>query len=209
MSVLRLGPVMTVICEGLFLAYLRFTVWKAVRIPGTIWSVVAYTKRMSGQKDVGQGVGLARLRHGVREDDATRLRHQTLATRQADKFLLGLTLFAIRERNAIFAQHLLHLRAGAPYRFPTIFGCKLPDALGKLGLALQIDEYAAMFLEILHKGDGCAVFFLDGHPGLSAFVDVLKQGLLPFDEGIAHLGEHLFLEGGVLVFSFVVPSHGV
>ena len=47
------------------------------------------------------------------------------------------------------------------------------------------------------------------HPGLSAFVDVLKQSLLTLDEGIAHLGEHLFLEGGVLVFSFVVPSHGV
>ena len=36
MSVLRLGPVMMVNWEGLFLAYLRFTVWKAVRIPGTI-----------------------------------------------------------------------------------------------------------------------------------------------------------------------------
>ena len=36
MSVLRLGPVMMVICEGLFLEYLRFTVWNAVRIPGTI-----------------------------------------------------------------------------------------------------------------------------------------------------------------------------
>ena len=160
------------------------------------------------QKDVGQGVGLASFCHGVGEDDAARLRHQTFATRQADQFLLRFTFLALSERDAVFGQQLLHVGTGTPQRFPAVLGRQLADALGKLGLALQIDENAAVFLEILHESDGRAVFLFDGHPGLSALVDVLEQGFLPLNEGVAHLGEHLLLEGGVGVVSFVVPSHG-
>ena len=56
------------------------------------------------QQDVGQGVCFAGLGQGIGKDDATRLRHQALATRQADEFLLRLTLLALRIWNAIFIQ---------------------------------------------------------------------------------------------------------
>ena len=83
------------------------------------------------------------------------------------------------------------------------------ETIDKFGLALKVDENAPVFLEILHESDGRTVLLLDGYPRFGALVDVLEQGLLPLNEGVAHLGEHLFLKGDVVVLFFVVPSHGL
>ena len=68
------------------------------------------------QQNVGHGVGLAGLRQGIGKDDAARLRHQALATRQADELLLGLAFLALGIGNAVFGQQALHIGAGTPQR---------------------------------------------------------------------------------------------
>ena len=147
------------------------------------------------QQHIGLGIGLSGKGLRIGENDASSLGDEVFAVGDAHQ---PFVLFPDRSwaiAHAISPEKCLHRGTCTPEGIPSVLRGKLFHAVAELGLVFKIDENASHVLELLDKGDGIAVFLLDGLPSVRLQVDVLEHRLGLFDDRVSHLGENLFFLG--------------